>query len=232
MSRQVKILLVDDDVVLREALCEQLALDPEFLPQVAGDVASAMAAVKAMTPGQNFDLIIMDVGLPDGDGREGVRLLRANGFASPIILLTGQDDEVDEVLGLASGANDYVTKPFRYSALVARIRAHLRQHEASDEAVLYLGTYVFQPRSKLIVNAKGNKFRLTEKETAILRFLYRANGATVSREILLREIWGYNAKVTTHTLETHVYRLRQKIEADPDHVALLLTDPGGYRLNV
>ena len=114
--------------------------------------------------------------------------------------------------GFDAGANDYVTKPFRFAELLARIRAHLRQRESSEEALFRIGPYTFQPGAKHLIGEKGNKLRLTEKETAILRFLYRAGQAVISREVLLREVWGYNANVTTHTLETHIYRLRQKIE--------------------
>ena len=169
-----------------------------------------MQAAKA---GQ-IDLVIMDVGLPDIDGREAVRILRKNGFKAPIIMLTGHDTDSDTILGLESGANDYVTKPFRFAVLLARIRAQLRQHEASEDAVFTIGPYTFRPSSKLLLNPKGNKVRLTEKETAILRYLYRAGQRPVSRETLLQEVWGYNSGVTTHTLETHIYRLRQKIEKD------------------
>ena len=162
-----------------------------------------MQAAKA---GQ-IDLVIMDVGLPDIDGREAVRILRKNGFKAPIIMLTGHDTDSDTILGLESGANDYVTKPFRFAVLLARIRAQLRQHEASEDAVFTIGPYTFRPSSKLLLNPKGNKVRLTEKETSILRYLYRAGQRPVSRETLLQEVWGYNSGVTTHTLETHIYRL-------------------------
>jgi DNA-binding response OmpR family regulator len=145
-------------------------------------------------------------------------------------MLTAQDSDADTVLGFDSGANDYVTKPFRFAVLLARIRAHLRQFEASDDATFRIGQYTFQPSSKHLVNDKGNKLRLTEKETAILRYLYRAGQNVVTRDVLLREVWGYNANVTTHTLETHIYRLRQKIERDPAHAQLLVTEAGGYKL--
>mgnify|MGYP006269564299 FL=1 len=183
-----------------------------------------------MTRQEQPDIVIMDVGLPDMDGREAVKIMRKDGFKSPVIMLTGQTSDADTVLGLEAGANDYVCKPFRFAVLLARIRAHLRQHEASDDAVFQIGDYTFRPSSKLLVNDKGGKLRLTEKETAILRFLYRAGQQVVSRETLLREVWGYNAHVTTHTLETHIYRLRQKIERDPANARLLVTEPGGYKL--
>jgi DNA-binding response OmpR family regulator len=150
---------------------------------------------------------------------------------SPIIMLTGADTDADAILGLDSGANDYVTKPFRLGVLLARLRAHIRQHERSDDAVFTIGPYSFQPSAKLLVNYETNKkIRLTDKETAILKYLYRSGNRIISRDVLLDEVWGYNAGVTTHTLETHVYRLRQKIEPDPSHASLLVTEAGGYRL--
>ena len=169
------------------------------------------------------------VGLPDTDGREVVRSLRKGGFKAPIIMLTGHDTDSDTILGLESGANDYVAKPFRFAVLLARIRAQLRQHEASEDAVFTVGPYSFRPGSKMLsTNAK--KVRLTEKETAILRFLYRSGLSPVSRETLLQEVWGYNSGVTTHTLETHIYRLRQKVEKDAAQPTILVTEAGGYKL--
>lgn len=226
MIQSRKILIVDDDNDLRATLAEQLTLHEEFLATEADTAAKGLNAVRADPP----DLVIMDVGLPDMDGREAVKLLRKNGYKSPVIMLTGQTADSDVVLGLESGANDYVVKPFRFAVLLARIRAHLRQHEASDDAMFKIGPYTFRPSSKHLVSEKGSKLRLTEKETAILRFLYRAGLQVVPRDILLREVWGYNSNVTTHTLETHIYRLRQKIESDPAAPQILLTDTGGYRL--
>lgn len=221
-----KILVVDDDQDLREGLVEQLMPHSEFEIAQAGTVGDALGALKA----GHIDLVIMDVGLPDGDGREAVRQARTNGFRGPVIMLTGQDSEGDMVEGLESGANDYVTKPFRFAVLLARIRAHLRSHEASDDAVFSVGQYTFRPSTKLLTSEKGSKIRLTEKETAILRYLYRSGGKIVARDELLQEVWGYNAGVTTHTLETHIYRLRQKIERDPSSASLLVTEAGGYKL--
>lgn len=226
MASTRKILLVDDDNDLREALAEQLGLYEEFLISSADTSAKGIALVKA----DAYDLVIMDVGLPDMDGREGVKIMRKSGFKGPIIMLTGNDTDADAVLGLESGANDYVTKPFRFAVLLARIRAHLRQHEGSEDAVFTLGPYSFRPSAKLLVTEKGQKLRLTEKETAILRYLYRAGEKVVTRDVLLQEVWGYNSHVTTHTLETHIYRLRQKIERDPSVARLLVTEAGGYKL--
>ena len=226
MSQIRKILIADDDSELRGALAEQLALHEEFAPAQAENATMALAMIRDEKP----DLVIMDVGLPDMDGREAVKILRKEGLKCPVIMLTGQTSDADTVLGLEAGANDYVSKPFRFAVLLARIRAHLRQHEASDDAEFKIGEYVFRPSSKTLVNDQGGKLRLTEKETAILRFLHRAGQQVVSRETLLREVWGYNANVTTHTLETHIYRLRQKIERDPTTAQLLVTETGGYKL--
>ncbi|WP_150285860.1 response regulator transcription factor [Rhabdaerophilum calidifontis] len=226
MSNVRKILVCDDDNELRAALVEQLQIYDEF--QIK-DTATGSQAVQ-LAKADHFDLLIMDVGLPDIDGREAVKILRKGSFRSPIIMLTGHDGEADTILGLEAGANDYVTKPFRFAVLLARIRAHLRQHEASDDAIFSVGPYTFRPGAKLLVTEKGSKIRLTEKETAILRFLYRAGQRVIGRDVLLQEVWGYNANVTTHTLETHIYRLRQKIEVDPGRARILVTESGGYKL--
>ena len=226
MSQKRRILIVDDDSDLRMALGEQLGLHPEFAVAEAADVAGARISVAEQPP----DLVIMDIGLPDMDGREGVRILRAEGFKRPIILLTGRDSDADTVIGLEAGANDYIVKPFRFAVLLARIRVQMRQHEASSEAEFQIGKYTFRPANKMLLDKRGGKLRLTEKEAAILRFLHRAERQSVARETLLREVWGYNASVTTHTLETHIYRLRQKIEENPAEAQLLVTDGGGYKL--
>jgi DNA-binding response OmpR family regulator len=221
-----KILVVDDDDVLRDSLVEQLSLYEEF------DTSSEATAAKGVqrARAEPTDLVIMDVGLPDMDGREAVKLLRKGGFKAPVIMLTGQDSESDTILGLEAGANDYVTKPFRFAVLLARIRAQLRQHEQSEDAVFSIGRYTFRPSAKMLVDERGGKVRLTEKETAILKFLYRAGEKVITRDVLLHEVWGYNSGVTTHTLETHIYRLRQKIERDPSKAELLVTEAGGYKL--
>ena len=227
MSTGRQILLVDDDDSLRQSLAEQLELHEEFGTAQAGDAAVALAAVKRA----HFDMVLLDIGLPDMDGREVCKLMRRGGFKSPIIMLTGADSDADTILGLESGANDYIVKPFRLGVLLARIRAQLRQHEQSEDAVFTIGSYSFRPAAKLMVDGdNGQKVRLTEKETSILKYLYRTGDKVVGRDVLLNEVWGYNAGVTTHTLETHIYRLRQKIEHDPSNAKLLVTEPGGYRL--
>ena len=196
------ILIVDDDDDLRATLVEQLALYEEFDVQQESTAAKGVAAAR----GGVVDLLIMDVGLPDMDGREAVKILRKGGY------------------------NDYVTKPFRFAVLLARIRAQLRQHEQSEDATFSVGPYTFKPSQKLLLDPRGAKVRLTEKEASIIKYLYRADQKVVTRDVLLEEVWGYNSGVTTHTLETHVYRLRQKIERDPSNAEILVTESGGYKL--
>lgn len=224
------ILIVDDDPALRGTLAEQLLADGEFVPAEAGSVAEA--EVLLAKPDQRFDAIILDVGLPDGNGRDFCARLRQDGVKIPVIMLTGSAAEQDVVRGLDSGANDYIAKPFRLAELMARLRAQLRNFENSEDAVFQIGPYTFRPAVKLLHEPTRNKrIRLTDKEAAILKYLYRAGGKSVGRQVLLNEVWGYNAAVTTHTLETHVYRLRQKIEPEPAQARLLITEGGGYRLN-
>ncbi len=221
-----RILLVDDDADLRETLVDQLKGQPDFEILQAGNANDALKLLRE----NNVDLTILDVGLPDMDGRDAVKLMREEGYRSPVLMLTGHDSDSDEIRGLESGANDYLTKPFRFPVLLARINAALRQHDQSEDVVFTIGQYSFQPASKVLETGDGIKVRLTDKETSILKYLYRQGPKTITRDILLKEVWGYNNRVTTHTLETHIYRLRQKIERDPSNARLLVTEDGGYRL--
>lgn len=226
MAQHKTLLIIDDDEDLRSALAEQLDLHEEFNTVQAQNATSGLNLAKEIKP----DLILLDVDLPDMDGRDACQQMRLAGVTAPVIMLTAADADTDTIRGLDSGANDYVTKPFKFQVLLARIRAQLRVHEQSEDAVYRLGPYEFRPSAKLLIDAKQKKIRLTEKEANILKYLYRAGAQSVSREELLAEVWGYNAGVTTHTLETHVYRLRQKIEPETGSQRLLLTEPGGYRL--
>jgi DNA-binding response OmpR family regulator len=228
MSNRRPILIVDDDATLLEMLAEHLNATGEFAIATAASIEDADRALQSEDA--HFDAVVLDIGLPDGDGRDYCARLRKQGLNMPIIMLTGANEESDVVRGLDSGASDYVAKPFRASELLARLRAQLRIFERSEEAVFPVGPYVFRPAKKLLQDTGLNRrIHLTDKETAVLKFLYRSD-KTVDREILMHEVWGYNSAVRTHTLETHIYRLRQKIEADPSNPSLLVTEGGGYRL--
>ncbi|XP_032746566.1 sensory transduction protein regX3-like [Rattus rattus] len=222
------LLIVEDDNDLRPILVEQLQMHKEF------EVLQAKTAEAgiAITQEKNIDLAILDIELSDLDGRKAVKKLRSQEFRAPIIMITNHDTDCDTLLDLESGANDYVVKPFRFAVLLARIRAQLRQYEQNDDAIFYISSYSFKPGQKLLIDQHNNKTRLTEKEAAILKYLYHTNNQIVSRETLLEQIWGYNENIVTHTLETHIYRLRQKIEKDPSNAQILITDQNGYRLNL
>jgi DNA-binding response OmpR family regulator len=226
VSGPKKILIVDDDELLCDSLIEQFSLHDEFSAVAVNSAAQGVETLRQDV----FELVILDVNLPDMDGREACKLMRRNGYAGPVVMLTGQSSEADTILGLDSGANDYVAKPFKFGVLLARIRAHLRQHEQSESAVFKIGPYTFRPSSRLLIGENSRKVHLTEKEAAILKHLYRAGARVVGRDTLLREVWGYSPDVTTHTVETHVYRLRQKIEADPSRARILVTEDSGYKL--
>jgi DNA-binding response OmpR family regulator len=219
MRPEKRILLVDDDAALRESLAEQLQL----LGKVSTVQAASAAEALTLLDRGPFDAVLLDVGLPDMDGRELCRHLRREGMRCPILMLTAADDPT-----AGDGASGAVAKPVRVGVLLARLRTQL---ERSEQAGITIGPYVFRPGARLLVDERTDRtIRLTEKETAILAHLHRAAGRIVARDALLGEVWGYNDGVTTHTLETHVYRLRQKIEADPNRAEILVTEPGGYRL--
>ena len=224
------ILIIEDDAALRATLVEQLAMEGDFTTDEAANLAEADAKLAAADA--RHDAILLDIGLPDGDGREFCASLRRDGKTMPVIMLTGANAEADVVRGLDAGANDYIAKPFRLSGLLAGVRAQLRVFDNSEDAVFTIGPYLFRPSARLLLQPTRNrKIRLTAKETSILRYLYRAGGKTVLRQVLLNEVWGYNSGVATHTLETHIYRLRQKTELDLSKPRLLLTENGGYRLD-
>jgi len=225
MRSSKRVLLVDDDEMLRVSLAEQLAAGGIY------ETVEARTYAEGLKKGLEglYEFMVLDVSLPDGDGRVLCRAFRDAGVTCPIIILTASDSDADTIAGLKAGANDYITKPFRVAVLMARVDAHLRSHGSSEEAIYRNGLCTFRPSDKNL-HEGSKRVRLTEKETNILKYLQRAGG-TVGREVLLHEVWGYNPAVSTHTLETHIYRLRQKIERDPSHAQLLLTESGGYRLN-
>ncbi len=227
MIARFNVLLVEDDDEMRTALVSQLALHKDFETTQASNGAAALEAVSE----RHFDIILLDVGLPDMDGRDVCRLVRRKGIHVPIIVLSGVESDADVILGLDSGANDYVIKPFSMGVLLARIRAHLRQHEASEDASFVLGPYTFRPSVRLLIEKETSReITLSEKECAILKFLYRAGEAVVECDTLYSEVWDHAVPLSTHTLQTHIYRLRQKIERDPANPEILISEAGGYRV--
>ena len=192
MAVKKRVLLVDDDETLRGELVSQFALYDEFETVDVGSGTEGLAMAKEQT----FDMIILDVDMPDMQGTDVAQLIRTAGISTPIVMLTGNTGEASEILGLNSGANDYVTKPFRFGVLLARLRAHLRTFEQSEDAVFNIGPYSFKPAAKKLTPPESpdgkpvRDIRLTENETNILKYLYRAGGKAVAREELLEEVWG------------------------------------------
>ena len=223
------ILIVDDDTRLTELLRRQLRLYAEFDVAVSPTAGDALSRVKDA----DFSCLLLEVGLPDMDGREACRAMRRMGLRCPVIMLTGHGTDSDIVLGLEAGANDYVTKPFRFGVLLARIRAQLRVFHDSAHAAFAIGPYRFEPARKVLTNTEtSRKVFLTGKETSILMSLLRSNTGTLNHAEMMRAVWGTDNVAKSHTVETHIYRLRRKIEAEPSIPAILVTGDAGYSLNV
>jgi DNA-binding response OmpR family regulator len=235
MHSRSRVLIVDPDAARRRCLVDQLGRDAEFAGVACVSAAAALRRVRR----ERFDAVLVEGALPDRGAADLCRDLRDAGIGGPIIVLASPDAGPEREEALAAGAGDWLAKPIRIGELLARLRAGLRDaglrdarmRDAEDDAgVLTIGPYAFRPNAKLLSDTEdGRKVRLTEKEAAILAFLYRA-GRAIGRDTLLGEVWGYNAGVATHTLETYVYRLRRKIERDPTNAEILVTEPGGYRL--
>ena len=224
MSSSTKILLVNSDRDLSEALIYQLSLNDNYQIIESGE-DNVFTQIN-----NSFNIVIINSQPSKLHGHNLTKKLRIGGFKNPIIMLITQSDASNVDNKLTIEANEYIIKPFKYPELLKSIELHLRQFQRTEDTQYNLGAYLFKPNSK-ILEADGNKsIRLTEKENDILKFLYQNLKTIVSRETLLHEVWGYNSKVTTHTLETHIYRLRQKIEIDPANACFLITETGGYRL--
>ena len=224
------ILVVEDDAATSAMLTHRLGEDFGVTVASAGTLQEAEMLLSDESV--CISAVILDVRLPDGDGCNLCARMRREGRKMPIIIVTASDGEEDIIRGLELGANDYVAKPFRTNELLARLRAHLRAFESSDDAAFPVGPHIFHPAKKLLRHSiTKRRIRLTEKEVAILKYLSRSHGRSVDRQKLLHEVWGYNPAVATHTLETHIYRLRSKMEEYPAKPVLLITDSQGYRLD-
>ena len=221
-----KILIIEDDTDLRELLAERLMRQEEFFPIEAATAQRGLDLIRAELP----DLIILDLGLPDIYGLDVLKVIRDQGVRSPVVILTAETDEVILVKCLEMGANDFIIKPFSFSVLLARIRIHIDQHQMSGEAVFVIGTNTIYPRKKFVVDINGRKSLFTEKEIELLKYLHRANEKVVNAKELYREIWGSSVELNTHTLESHVYRIRRKIEPNSKIFIHLITCDGGYKL--
>ena len=224
MNSSTKILLVNSDRDLSDALIYQLSLNDKY-QIIESDVDNVFTQIN----NNSCNIIIINSQHSNLNGHNLTKKLRVDGFKNPIIMLITQSDASNIDSKRTIEANEHIIKPFKYPALLKSIELQLRQFGKSEDTQHNIGSYVFKPNSKVLVNKKKS-IRLTEKENDILKFLYQNLETIVSREILLHEVWGYNSKVTTHTLETHIYRLRQKIEIDPANACFLITETGGYRL--
>jgi len=220
MAHVRTILIVDGDNAMRETLREQLTRGDAFAVAEAASAREAEACL--FDQDALFAAVIMDAILPDGDGHAVCARLRASGLSMPVILMNGANRTN------AAGDTITIAKPFRLSELMTRLNARLGVMDAPMR--IRIGPYELRTEEKSLHGEANIRIRLTEKETAILTFLHRKGARAAPREELLREVWGYNPAVTTHTLETHIYRLRRKIEADPTKACLLITEAGGYRL--
>ena len=223
----IKIITIEDDQHLLETLVDQLSQEENFEVFGAPNLAEGRDLITHHDP----DLVLLDVMLPDGDGRDMCRWIRDQGFVMPILMLTGQDSEADTIDGLEAGANDYIAKPLRLGELLARIRTHLRQYQNQENARIKIGAFHFiQGRKILSHRETGETLNLTEKESAIIKYLLKKTGHVTPKAELLEEVWGYGDQISTHTLETHIYRLRQKINYVDDQ-PFIVTKENGYQLN-
>jgi two-component system alkaline phosphatase synthesis response regulator PhoP len=226
MSAQ-RILIVEDEPDLVRALSLNLKAE-------GFDVISASRGEKGIEDAlaKRPDLVLLDVMLPGLNGFDVCRELRRKGFAAPIVMLTARTDEMDRVLGLEIGADDYITKPFGLRELLARIRVRLRKHpagSAADDSKLRFGE-VEVDFDKHEVLRRGRRVELTGKELEVLRLLARHRGEVVSRDRLLDEVWGYEHYPVTRTVDNHILRLRQKLEDQPANPRYILSIYGeGYK---
>ena len=221
----MRFLLVEDSAQLARAVCERFALDGH-----AVDHATGLIDASAFVDTTDYNLILLDIMLPDGDGRDFCRWMRDMGYTIPVLMLTAQSSEMDTIDGLEAGANDYIAKPVRMGELIARMKTHLIQHQAREDARITIGAFQFSNSRKTMVHIdSGEVINLTEKEAAIIKHLHLNRDKVVNKKALLEQVWGYGDGVTTHTLETHIYRLRQKIRY-VDETDFLITSGGGYML--
>ncbi len=224
-----RILVVEDEPAMQHGLRDNLEIDG-YEVSIVGDGQEGLRSLLDRT----WDLAILDVMLPKKSGYDVLREARAKGIRTPVIMLTAKGEEVDKVLGLELGADDYITKPFSLREFLARVKAVLRRSEgtpgAQDKVVFGLTEVDFAAYTAV---RDGEPVPMTPKEIEILKFLYEHRNSTVTRDQLLTEVWGYDESVSTRTVDNFILRLRQKIETDPAHPRVILTIHGaGYKLVV
>ena len=223
----IRVLVVDDDQHLLDTVVDQIKQEGGYVVRGARSLAEGRSLLLSMDP----ELVILDVNLEDGDGRDFCRWMRESGYTIPVLMLTAESGEHETIDGLEAGANDYIAKPLRIGELITRMRVHLQQHQASSTARLTMGKFYFSGGHKTLTHiASGEVIPLTEKETALLQFLYDRREKPVGKKELLEKVWGYGERVTTHTLETHIYRLRQKVTRVEQTPLILTSADGGYQL--
>ena len=227
-TRRRHILVVLPDACDTKVLTARLASDPDYAVEI---VTSAFTCVSRLAGGATTpDAILLAHAMPDADGAEFCFRLRQRGLTVPILLVGTPASEPHIVRALDLGASDVIVSPLRPAEGLARLRAQIRAHEASEDAVLSIGPFQFRPARRQLLNMRtGGRTLLTEKEAAVLKFLCRAT-APVPRSTLLREVWGYKVGASTHTVETHIYRLRRKIGPEAGQCSLVVNEHGGYRL--
>ena len=223
-----RLLIVDDNAPLRAILCQQLAFEG-FRDVIEVGVLSNLPN---MIRNKDPDLILLNIQMPDGNSVDICRRLRSSGFSKPIVMLTNKGNDDGIALGLEAGANDYIIKPLRIAELITRLLTQLRHLHTSDDMQFEIGNLRFASANKILSEIGSDRMQLlTEKESMILEFLYQAFPGDVSKAQILSEVWGFQNAISTHTLETHIYRLRQKISRLTDK-QLVLTTEKGYRLAV
>lgn len=222
-----RVLLVEDEPGLQLALSDRLSAEG-YRVETAADGHSAIERATR----EAFDLIVLDVMLPGRDGFDVARTLRRHGVQTPILMLTARGDVVDRVVGLKLGADDYLTKPFEMAELLARLEALLRRAPVASGTTLerfQFGDVLVDVR-KTEVTRQGSVVELSAREFQLLRYFLEHRGATLSREELLKQVWGYNASISTRTVDVHVAWLRQKLEPNPRVPQYILTVHGlGYK---
>ncbi len=227
MVKRKTILIVSEAQLLKQVLLDQLQKQGEYLLEESLSVTDAISLIVK----EHFDCILIDTSLPDESLSTLCKSIRKKGVRGPIILVAGERGEDVAIAALDAGANDYVLKPFKINVLVAKIRSNIRQFEQSEFAILRFGRFSFKPGDKLLLNnSSQEEVRLTDKETAIIKLLYLSGGKVVTRATLLEEVWGYNTTLTTHTLETHIYRIRQKVGNASSGLDFITTESEGYRM--